>query len=175
MIIVLHWFTSLQGKFTTKTDVWSFGVTLWEILTFAREQPHESQSDAKILSNLSNMWREGRPTIFLSTPHGCPREVRDLMHECWQREEKERPSFREIHLFLQRKNLGFDPQHCQWKHIMIHNRPSYLKNILLSYFIIASAQFKVFIINYHSIFMLLLCILRVLLYTWKFVWLWFLF
>ena len=69
----------MQGKFTTKTDVWSFGVTLWEILTFAREQPHESQSDAKILSNLSNMWREGRPTIFLSTPHGCPREVRSLL------------------------------------------------------------------------------------------------
>ena len=106
-------FFLFQGKFTTKTDVWSFGVTLWEILTFAREQPHESQSDAKILSNLSNIWREGRPTIFLSTPHGCPREVRDLMQECWQREEKERPSFREIHLFLQRKNLGFDPQHCQ--------------------------------------------------------------
>lgn len=32
------------------------------------------------------------------------------MTECWQREEKERPSFREIHLFLQRKNLGYDPK-----------------------------------------------------------------
>ena len=31
------------------------------------------------------------------------------MCECWQREEKERPSFREIHMFLQRKNLGYDP------------------------------------------------------------------
>jgi discoidin domain receptor family protein 2 len=109
----MAWESVLLGKFTTKTDVWSFGVTLWEILTFAREQPYESQSDAKILSNLSNMWREGRPSVFLPTPHGCPREVRDLMYECWQREEKERPSFSEIHLFLQRKNLGFDPQHCQ--------------------------------------------------------------
>ena len=36
-------------------------------------------------------------------------QVRDLMSECWQREERERPSFREIHLFLQRKNLGYDP------------------------------------------------------------------
>ena len=56
------------------------------------------------------MWREGRPTVVLSTPHGCPREVRDLMTECWQRDDQERPSFREIHLFLQRKNLGFNPQ-----------------------------------------------------------------
>jgi hypothetical protein len=31
------------------------------------------------------------------------------MNECWQRDESERPSFREIHLFLQRKNLGYDP------------------------------------------------------------------
>ena len=98
-----------QGKFTTKSDVWAFGTVLWEILTFAREQPYESQSDAKVLSSLSNMWREGRPTILLQTPHGCPREVRDLMTECWQRDDQERPSFREIHLFLQRKNLGFEP------------------------------------------------------------------
>ena len=47
---------------------------------------------------------------FVSAPLKCPREVRDLMLECWQREEAERPSFREIHLFLQRKNLGYDPR-----------------------------------------------------------------
>ena len=126
-------FSTLQGKFTTKTDVWSFGVTLWEILTFAREQPYESQSDAKILSNLSNMWREGRPSVFLPTPHGCPREVRDLMYECWQREEKERPSFSEIHLFLQRKNLGFDPQHCQWTYLFLRRHfflPCLCTNVL---------------------------------------------
>ena len=31
------------------------------------------------------------------------------MLECWQRDENERPSFREIHLFFQRKNLGYNP------------------------------------------------------------------
>ena len=105
-------FFSSQGKFTTKSDVWSFGVTLWEILTFAREQPYESQSDAKVLSNLSNMWRDGRPSLVLSSPRGCSREVRDLMIECWQKAEDERPTFQEIHLFLQRKNLGYEPQLC---------------------------------------------------------------
>ena len=110
---ILLWFfcVPFQGKFTTKSDVWSFGVTLWEILTFAREQPYESQSDAKVLSNLSNMWRDGRPSLVLSSPRGCAREVRDLMTECWQRAEEERPTFREIHLFLQRKNLGYEEPH----------------------------------------------------------------
>jgi len=31
------------------------------------------------------------------------------MNECWQRDESKRPPFHEIHLFLQRKNLGYDP------------------------------------------------------------------
>jgi hypothetical protein len=60
-------------------------------------------------SNANNSSVDKKDVILLPNPHGCPREVRDLMCECWQREEKERPSFREIHLFLMRKNLGYDP------------------------------------------------------------------
>ena len=111
--------TDFQGKFTTKSDVWSFGVTLWEVLTYARSQPFESLSDDKVVSNLSLFYKErssksaaaaaATAAARLPTPHACPREVRDLMCECWRREEKERPSFREIHMFLQRKNLGYDP------------------------------------------------------------------
>jgi discoidin domain receptor family member 2 len=35
--------------------------------------------------------------------------VYDLMCECWRREEDSRPSFKEIHMFLKRKNMGFQP------------------------------------------------------------------
>ena len=42
-------------------------------------------------------------------PASCPREVRDLMSECWRRDERRRPAFREIHLFLRRKSLGYVP------------------------------------------------------------------
>ena len=37
----------------------------------------------------------------------------DLMRECWKRNESARPNFREIHLFLQRKNLGYKPEGLQ--------------------------------------------------------------
>ena len=82
---------------------------MWEILTFAREQPYESASDEKVIASLSSLYTSGHPVTILPAPFKCPREVRDLMLECWQRDENERPSFREIHLFLQRKNLGYDP------------------------------------------------------------------
>lgn len=105
----MAWESVLLGKFTTKSDVWSFGVTMWEVLTFAREQPYESSSDEKVIANLSSLYSAGNPVMVLPSPYQCPREVRDLMLECWQRDENERPSFREIHLFLQRKNLGYNP------------------------------------------------------------------
>jgi hypothetical protein len=47
--------------------------------------------------------------LYLPVPINCPKEIYDLMCECWQRNESDRPNFREIHLFLQRKNLGYKP------------------------------------------------------------------
>ena len=102
-------YSVLQGKYTTKSDVWSFGVTFWEILTFAREQPFEELEDQKVVDNLSAQYDKGALLHSLPHPYNCPRDIFDLITECWTKVETERPSFREIHLFLQRKNLGFSP------------------------------------------------------------------
>ena len=100
----------LQGKFSTKSDIWSFGVTLWEVLTVARQQPFEGLSDEQVIDNSGHYYRNDGCERCLSQPGNCPREVYDLMRECWNREPAERPTFREIHMFLQRKNMGYRPE-----------------------------------------------------------------
>lgn len=100
--------SSPQRKFTTKSDVWSFGVTLWEILNLARHRPYEGLSDVEVLENISHLHADDGEFIYLPTPQ-TTKDILDLMNECWKRSPTERPSFTEIHLFLQRKNLGYSP------------------------------------------------------------------
>ncbi|XP_043286317.1 discoidin domain-containing receptor 2 isoform X2 [Venturia canescens] len=105
----MAWESMLLGKNTSKSDVWSFAVTFWEILTFAREQPFEELPDHRIVENATFFYQEDERRMILPLPKNCPKEMYDLMRECWQRNEVDRPTFQEIHLFLQRKNLGYKP------------------------------------------------------------------
>ncbi|CAB3360448.1 Hypothetical predicted protein [Cloeon dipterum] len=107
----MAWESLFLDKYTTKSDVWSFAVTLWEILTIARHQPYDHlASNQQVVDQLA-LLQEEEEDLFarLPKPAACPRDVYDLMKECWRRVDVERPSFREIHLFLQRKNLGYAP------------------------------------------------------------------
>ncbi|KAL3871566.1 hypothetical protein ACJMK2_039557 [Sinanodonta woodiana] len=106
----MAWESILLGKFTTKSDVWSFAVTLWEILTFARDQPLDGLLDEQVIENAGHYYRNDNKQVYLPHPPICPKEIYDLMKECWNRQESERPSFREVHMFLQRKNMGYNPK-----------------------------------------------------------------
>lgn len=47
-----------QGKFTTASDVWAFGVTLWETFTFCQEQPYSQLSDEQVIENTGEFFRD---------------------------------------------------------------------------------------------------------------------
>lgn len=102
-------YSVFQGKYTTKSDVWSFAVTLWEILNLGRRLPYESFTDARVVDNLNDLQIDNGHFIYLPRPTVCTKDLYDLMCECWRRNDIDRPTFREIHLFLQRKNLGYAP------------------------------------------------------------------
>uniref|UniRef100_A0A8C4SIJ4 Discoidin domain-containing receptor 2 n=1 Tax=Erpetoichthys calabaricus TaxID=27687 RepID=A0A8C4SIJ4_ERPCA len=96
----MSWESILLGKFTTASDVWAFGVTLWETLTFCREQPYSHLSDEQVIENTGEFFRDQGRQVYLPQPAICPDPVYKLMLCCWRRDTKERPSFQDIHRTL---------------------------------------------------------------------------
>uniref|UniRef100_A0A667YBP0 receptor protein-tyrosine kinase n=1 Tax=Myripristis murdjan TaxID=586833 RepID=A0A667YBP0_9TELE len=94
----MSWESILLGKFTMASDVWAFGVTLWEILTLCKEQPYSQLSDEQVIENTGEFFRDQGKQVYLPKPPCCPDGVySDLMLSCWRRNAKHRPSFQEIH------------------------------------------------------------------------------
>uniref|UniRef100_A0A8C4PBJ6 Tyrosine-protein kinase receptor n=1 Tax=Dromaius novaehollandiae TaxID=8790 RepID=A0A8C4PBJ6_DRONO len=83
----------LYRKFTTESDIWSFGVVLWEIFTYGK-QPWYQLSNTEAIECIT----QGRE---LERPRTCPSEVYDIMQSCWQREPQQRQGIRELHSRLQ--------------------------------------------------------------------------
>ncbi|KAA0712546.1 Inactive tyrosine-protein kinase 7 [Triplophysa tibetana] len=90
--IPLRWLPSeavCEDDFSTKTDVWSFGVLMWEVFSFG-EMPYADLTDDKVLEAL----QEGK--LKPSPPQGCPSRVYKLMAKCWAGSPKDRLSFSDI-------------------------------------------------------------------------------
>uniref|UniRef100_A0AAR2IN53 receptor protein-tyrosine kinase n=1 Tax=Pygocentrus nattereri TaxID=42514 RepID=A0AAR2IN53_PYGNA len=96
----MSWESILLGKFTMASDVWAFGVTLWETLTLCKEQPYSDLSDDQVIENTGEFFRDQNKQVYLPRPACCPDAVHSLMHSCWRRNAKERPSFQHIHSTL---------------------------------------------------------------------------
>ncbi|XP_047454843.1 epithelial discoidin domain-containing receptor 1 isoform X3 [Mugil cephalus] len=96
----MAWECILMGKFTTASDVWAFGVTLWEMLSVCQEQPYSNLTDEQVIDNAGEFFRDHGRQVYLSKPAICPQGLYELMLSCWNRDCKLRPSFAYIHSFL---------------------------------------------------------------------------
>uniref|UniRef100_A0A3B3R8B6 Discoidin domain-containing receptor 2 n=1 Tax=Paramormyrops kingsleyae TaxID=1676925 RepID=A0A3B3R8B6_9TELE len=96
----MAWESILLGKFTTASDVWAFGVTLWEIFTLCKEQPYSLLSDEQVIENTGEFFRNQGRQIFLSAPPLCPPFLFELMMRCWSRDIGDRPGFEHLHQAL---------------------------------------------------------------------------
>ncbi|XP_066509320.1 discoidin domain-containing receptor 2 [Hoplias malabaricus] len=96
----MAWESILLGKFTTASDVWAFGVTLWEIFTLCTEQPYSLLTDEQVIENSGEFFRNQGRQIYLSPPPLCPPSLFELMMRCWSRDIRDRPSFNRLHQAL---------------------------------------------------------------------------
>ncbi|XP_041634723.1 non-receptor tyrosine-protein kinase TNK1 [Cheilinus undulatus] len=77
------------GSFSHASDVWMFGVTLWELFTYC-EEPWFGLSGRQIL------WRVEREGERLEKPPDCPQELYAVMRKCWACSPGDRPSFAQL-------------------------------------------------------------------------------
>uniref|UniRef100_A0A8B9RGD7 Tyrosine-protein kinase n=1 Tax=Astyanax mexicanus TaxID=7994 RepID=A0A8B9RGD7_ASTMX len=73
------------GTFSIKSDVWSFGVLLTEIVTYGRV-PYPGMTNPEVIRNLDKMYR-------MPCPDDCPEELYDIMQMCWKEKPEDRPTF----------------------------------------------------------------------------------
>ncbi|NXC72157.1 ROS1 kinase, partial [Anhinga anhinga] len=83
----------IDGVFTNLSDVWAFGVLVWETLTLG-QQPYPGFSNMEVLHHVRSGGR-------LESPNNCPDDLFDLMTRCWAQEPHNRPTFSYIQDKLQ--------------------------------------------------------------------------
>ena len=97
-VLPIRWMSCecFYGRFSEKTDVWAFGVTMWEIFNFCRVQPYEEMADQEVIDNAI----KGADAILLEQPHPCPDEVYQVMVKCWHHDTDKRAKFEDLHGYL---------------------------------------------------------------------------
>lgn len=79
--------------FTSQSDIWSFGVLCWEVMTLG-ERPYPGRSNEEVIQYVRDGGR-------LTQPPDCPDELYALMLRCWCHRPDERPTFRYCLVVLQ--------------------------------------------------------------------------
>ena len=76
---------ALYNRFSIKSDIWSFGVTMWELVTKGVE-PYPGMTNAETSEQVQSGYR-------MPKPGGCPDALYKIMLSCWRDEAKSRPTF----------------------------------------------------------------------------------
>nr|XP_003472309.1 tyrosine-protein kinase JAK2 [Cavia porcellus] len=92
-----------ESKFSVASDVWSFGVVLYELFTYIEKSKSPPAEFMRMIGND----KQGQMIVFhliellknngrLPRPDGCPDEIYMIMTECWNNNVNQRPSFKDL-------------------------------------------------------------------------------
>ena len=85
------------GLFTEKSDVWAFGVTMWELFILAKKNPYPNLSNEELINDVA----KGAHRQLLPRPSVCPIPVYNVMRRCWAIDPEKRAKFEEVEEMLQ--------------------------------------------------------------------------
>ncbi|KAK9712994.1 Cytochrome P450 [Popillia japonica] len=89
----------IYGRFTLESDIWSYGVILWEIYSFGK-QPYYGHTNEEVVKLIL----EG---IMLIPPEDTPSLICELMQLCWKTEPRDRIRFSDIYAKLEKAHDNF--------------------------------------------------------------------
>ncbi|XP_044305078.1 tyrosine-protein kinase FRK isoform X2 [Varanus komodoensis] len=82
-----------SNKFSIKSDVWSFGILLFEIITYGK-MPYAGMMGFQVLQKLDQGYR-------IPQPANCPQELYNIMLQCWNDKPNDRPTFETLRWSLE--------------------------------------------------------------------------
>lgn len=77
-----------DNLFSVKSDIWSFGILMWEIVTLG-STPYPGMGAADVMKKVRDGYR-------LEKPDHCRRELYNIMYYCWAKDAEARPEFNEL-------------------------------------------------------------------------------
>ncbi|XP_066890958.1 ephrin type-A receptor 6 isoform X7 [Kogia breviceps] len=100
-------------KFSSASDAWSYGIVMWEVMSYG-ERPYWEMSNQDVILSIEEGYR-------LPAPMGCPASLHQLMLHCWQKERNHRPKFTDIVSFLDKLIRNPSTLHTLVEDILVVN------------------------------------------------------
>jgi serine/threonine protein kinase len=98
---------ALDRIFSVKSDVWSYGILMYEIVTYGRT-PYPSMNNRQVIDEISKGYRMPKPE---GPSINCPDDLYAIMYHCWDAEPSKRPTFAYLKDVFDNWNVMGDTQY----------------------------------------------------------------